>query len=205
MGPVRGNSREPHPPRVWAVVLGLAVLNAACGDEAGRAKGAETVAEAVPPVAEPSKEPSAQEQRDGYKASAPEQDGERRVRYGRALADGTQEVALTELLSAPKKYADSTVRTSGVVARVCKAMGCWMELRAAGNADSDTGATLRAPMAGHAFFLPQDAVGKPATIEGPVRLAPLTDAQKAHYRAEGMQAVDQIASIDAEAVVIGAP
>lgn len=120
--------------------------------------------------------------------------------FGRALRQGTEEVALSDLLEHPETYADHSVRTSGTVARVCQKMGCWMELRV-----PDGDATLRAPMAGHAFFLPQDVIGRAAVVEGTVRVKPLTEDQKAHYRSEGMRAVEVAASLDAEAVRVSAP
>lgn len=117
--------------------------------------------------------------------------------FGRPLRDGTAEVALATLLATPDTYAGQHVRTRGVVARVCQAMGCWLELRAGSGKGQ-----LRAPMAGHAFFVPKTLVGQTAVVEGTVRVEPLTDAQKAHYRSEGMQAVDVAVSLDAEAVVV---
>lgn len=144
------------------------------------------------PVPEPAPSPTASSDKTG----SPDPTDTART-FGRPMKDGIAEVSLATLLARPEAYADRSVRTRGVVSRVCQSMGCWLELR-----DPDAGARLRAPMAGHAFFVPQSLVGKSALLEGTVRVQALTDAQKAHYRAEGMQAVEAAVSLDADSVAI---
>jgi hypothetical protein len=69
--------------------------------------------------------------------------------------------ALDALLREPARYQAKTVRTEGVVSAVCKSMGCWMEI-----ADATGQAHIR--MAGHSFFVPKDASGHRAVIQGTV-------------------------------------
>jgi hypothetical protein len=101
---------------------------------------------------------------------------------------------VAELMKAPEPYLGKTVKCEGKVARVCQNAGCWLELTAASGGEG-----LRVPMAGHAFFIPQDAVGQLAVVEGALRRAELPAAQRAHYQSEGMQAVGPLA-LDATSV-----
>jgi len=117
--------------------------------------------------------------------------------FGAPIDPSTPEIELAALLAAPEQHAGKTVRTQGTVSRVCQAAGCWMELR-----DDASGASVRTPMAGHAFFLPQRAVGKHAAIEGVVQLRPLSVAQKQHLEAEGAQATASALSIAATGVAL---
>jgi hypothetical protein len=104
---------------------------------------------------------------------------------------------LADITSAPERFKDQVVRTEGTIARVCQAMGCWMELQAAADAPA-----VRVPMAGHAFFLPKDVAGRHAMIEGRVALQELTPEARAHLAAEGAVAVASALSIAATTVVI---
>lgn len=81
-------------------------------------------------------------------------------KFGQPVTE-TKATALTDLVSEPAKFADQTVRTEGTVSAVCKSMGCWMEI-----ADSSGQAHIK--MAGHAFFVPREASGHRAIVQGKV-------------------------------------
>ena len=81
-------------------------------------------------------------------------------KFGAEITEKTS-VALDSLLREPAKFQAKTVRTEGTVSAVCKAMGCWMEL-----ADAQGQAHVR--MAGHSFFVPRDASGHHAVVQGTV-------------------------------------
>ena len=72
-----------------------------------------------------------------------------------------------------------------------------MELR-----DDASGQSVRTPMAGHAFFLPQRALGKRAAIQGVVELRPLSPAHKQHLEGEGATATGSDLSISATGVAL---
>lgn len=150
-----------------------------------------------PASEEPTSQPAAEGEGEGYEATTP-----------RRLADGTEvfggeltaELAVTPLssiLKEPERFGDARVKTQGVVERVCAMMGCWMEL-----SSGDGGEALRAPMAGHAFFLPQEVVGRRATVEGVIHLRELSDAQKKHLEAEGAKATGAAVSLEAMTVAV---
>lgn len=117
--------------------------------------------------------------------------------FGAPLAGATALTGLAEITGAPERFKDQVVRTEGTIARVCQAMGCWMELQA-----SAADPAVRVPMAGHAFFLPKDVAGRHATIEGRVALQELTPEVRAHLASEGAVAVASALSISATTVVI---
>lgn len=68
---------------------------------------------------------------------------------------------LTDLVKEPGKFSDQTVRTEGTVSAVCKSMGCWMEI-------TDTSGQAHIKMAGHSFFVPREASGHHAVVQGKV-------------------------------------
>ncbi|WP_050429408.1 DUF4920 domain-containing protein [Chondromyces crocatus] len=78
--------------------------------------------------------------------------------YGAPITEA-KTTALTELLSEPAKYNGQTLRTEGVVTAVCKSMGCWMEI-------GDSKGTAHIKMAGHSFFVPKEASGHRAVVQG---------------------------------------
>ena len=82
---------------------------------------------------------------------------------------------------------DKTVRTEGVVSAVCKSMGCWMEI-------ADPAGQAHIKMAGHSFFVPRDASGHRAVVQGTV-LRPSHD----ECSEEAKQQTGAVAKIEIEA------
>jgi len=115
--------------------------------------------------------------------------------FGAALDPSTPELSLAQLLAAPAEHAGKTVRTRGTIQRVCQRMGCWMELQGEGAPSA-----VRIPMADHAFFLPQNVVGRRAEIQGTVSVAALSADHKRHLESEGAQATNVNVSIAATGV-----
>jgi hypothetical protein len=98
-------------------------------------------------------------------------------RYGAALQPGP-EVALTALLADPKAYADQTVTTQGKVQRACSRKGCWMEIGEGPDA-------CRITFKDYAFFVPTDAAGAQAKIQGRLDTREVEPAAVAHLESEG--------------------
>lgn len=174
------------------LALSLCGLSA-CGSEAAPAlTPVATEATAEAPAVEAPDEP-ALEVATGPAPTEVLADGARL--YGTALSD-TPTIDLADISAAPATYDGQIVHTAGTIARVCQAMGCWMELQA------DGVEPVRVPMAGHAFFLPRDAAGRPAEIEGRVALRTLSPEARAHLEGEGAVATASTLSIDATGVVV---
>ncbi|MFT3921457.1 MAG: DUF4920 domain-containing protein [Myxococcales bacterium] len=117
--------------------------------------------------------------------------------FGAPLTQQTA-VPVSEVLANPEPLLGKVVQCSGVVARVCERAGCWLELRAEGSPASEG---LRVPMARHAFFIPQDAVGRPAIVEGELSARELGAGERAHLEGEGLKAIGPL-SLSASGVVI---
>jgi len=81
-------------------------------------------------------------------------------KFGQPVTEA-KSTTLTDLTKEPAKFADQTVRTEGVVSAVCKSMGCWMEI-------ADTSGQAHIKMAGHSFFVPREASGHRAVVQGKV-------------------------------------
>ncbi|MEZ6037277.1 MAG: DUF4920 domain-containing protein [Planctomycetota bacterium] len=84
---------------------------------------------------------------------------------------------LTEVMKDPAKFAGKPIRVTGPITDVCQTKGCWM--------------TLGKPAAGqppflvkfkdYAFFVPKDAAGRDAIIEGELSFMQETVEQTRHY------------------------
>ena len=117
-------------------------------------------------------------------------------RFGAAPSIPGAPLDVSELLAHPEPHLGKSVKCAGTVARVCQNAGCWLELQAEAGKPG-----LRVPMANHAFFIPKDAIGQRAVVEGALHRQELPEGQRAHYQSEGMQAVGPL-SLEATSVVL---
>ncbi|MRG94143.1 DUF4920 domain-containing protein [Polyangium spumosum] len=145
-----------HTSRLFVSLAGLTLLLAACSKPDAPAP---TVS--GEPPAKPTEAPA---QPQGATAEGIKPLTQKK--FGQPVTEA-KTTALTDLTKEPTKFADQTVRTEGVVSSVCKSMGCWMEI-------ADTSGKAHIKMAGHSFFVPRDASGHRAVIQGKV-LAPEAD------------------------------
>lgn len=112
--------------------------------------------------------------------------------FGTAITESST-TALTSLVSEPAKFADKTIRTEGVVSAVCKSMGCWMEI-------GDASGQAHIKMAGHSFFIPREANGHRARIQGKVLPAAADEsACKDNCRENAEKETGRVAKIEIEA------
>jgi hypothetical protein len=116
--------------------------------------------------------------------------------FGAPLSAQGELVDVATLLADPAPYLQRNLKCRGTVARVCQAAGCWLELRAAAD-----GSGLRVPMAGHAFFVPQDIVGQVAVVEGRLSARELAETERAHLTGEGLKATGPL-FLEATGVVV---
>ena len=96
---------------------------------------------------------------------------------------------LKELLTSPDDFAGKTVLVEGTVTRACSKKGCWMELSTAphspAGAASPPGAACRVTFKDYGFFVPLDAAGSHARVEGELEVKEVTAAHVNHLEAEG--------------------
>jgi hypothetical protein len=136
------------PPALPRLLVALAVAVTGCAKPHGPATTENAVAKAAPPV-------------DGLAAaSGVELSPLPKKVFGAALT-GIEPTPLSTLLHNADDFNKKTLRTEGVVSAVCKSMGCWMEL-------ADDSRMLHVRMAGHSFFVPKNASGHHAMVEGTV-------------------------------------
>jgi hypothetical protein len=79
-------------------------------------------------------------------------------KFGTAITESSN-TTLSSLVTEPARFSARTVRTEGVVSAVCQSMGCWMEI-------VDDSGQAHIKMAGHSFFIPKEASGHHAVVQG---------------------------------------
>jgi hypothetical protein len=87
----------------------------------------------------------------------------------------SETVAFSDVLKEPQKYAGRVVRIEGVVEKVCKAEGCWMEISPAAGAES-----IRVTFKNHGFFVPKDSKSMKFRAEGEFGVKVLSKEQVDH-------------------------
>ena len=87
----------------------------------------------------------------------------------------------------PGKYASQPILVEGVIVRSCKMEGCWLEL-----APSKESSAVRIKMKDHAFFVPLDAAGLKARVEGVMSVKTLSKAEVDHLMNEDGAKFDKI-------------
>ncbi len=101
--------------------------------------------------------------------------------HGAPLA-GAPAVPLEALLGDPQPHVGKTVTLEGPVRQACTRKGCWMEL-----ASVAKGPGVRVRFKDYGFFVPTDAAGATARVEGEVSVAELSESRAAHWASEGAQ------------------
>ena len=101
--------------------------------------------------------------------------------FGSAIAPGS-EVLLANVLANPRQFEGKTVTVQGDVRRVCKKMGCWMELA---TEKSETAPGCRVFFGAHQFFVPKDSDGSHARVQGEVQVKQVQADFVEHLEQEG--------------------
>jgi hypothetical protein len=105
----------------------------------------------------------------GADAPAPEQFG-----AALGLSDTTP---LERVLAAPDRYTEAPVLLRGRLTDVCQKKGCWTMLQ-------DGDAVVRVRFRDYGFFLPQEALGRMAWVEGVASIRELSEGEARHLAAE---------------------
>ena len=96
-------------------------------------------------------------------------------RFGKPL-QGLKPTPLADLLAKPED--GKAVRVEGRVQAVCQNKGCWLEL-------AEGRSAVHVTFQGYSFFLPRDAAGKDAVLEGKVIVKQPAPGEVEHLEAEG--------------------
>jgi hypothetical protein len=95
----------------------------------------------------------------------------------------------------PDAWKGKTVQLRGKIEKVCAKKGCWMTL--AGGKEQ-----VRVGFKDYAFFVPLDAAGREAAVEGIVDVRVETEAERRHYAEDAKKSREEIEAIKGDKVVI---
>ena len=113
-------------------------------------------------------------------------DAQGKIKRGAAIG-AAQKVSLAKAMKDPNKYRGKTNLVEGVIVRSCKMEGCWLEL-----APKKDASAVRIKMKDHAFFVPLDAAGLNAKVEGRMSVKTLSKAEVDHLTNEDGAKFDKI-------------
>lgn len=80
-------------------------------------------------------------------------------------------------------------KVTGKVTEVCKAMGCWIRIEKA------DGSSLMVKSKDHAFFMPQDLVGKTVVVEGSATIKEVSEDKRRHFAEDAGKSKEEIKKI----------
>lgn len=103
-------------------------------------------------------------------------------------------MTVAEALGKVDALKDQTIQVKGKVKAVCKKKGCWMQLDPEGAAASPVRVTFK----DYGFFVPLDADGSDAIIEGIIEVKVTTEAMRKHFAADGGATPEEIAKIQGD-------
>jgi|JI10StandDraft_1071094.scaffolds.fasta_scaffold31243_5 hypothetical protein len=126
--------------------------------------------------------------------AAPASASEEVIHRGAAFTLAEQ-VTLDDIAKDPTAFAGKTVKVTGKIGSVCKKKGCWMTL----NGQTNT-AVARITFKDYGFFVPLDAEGKLATLEGVVEAKVLGEAERKHLAEDAKKPVEEIPSAELRVV-----
>ncbi|MFN3242847.1 MAG: DUF4920 domain-containing protein [Planctomycetota bacterium] len=98
--------------------------------------------------------------------------------FGAGIEKGTAPVTLAEVMESPKDFVGKKVRVRGPITGVCQVKGCWMNL---GKPDAKGNPPIFVKFKDYAFFVPKDASGRDAILEGQLSFKQETVAETRHY------------------------
>ena len=131
--------------------------------------------EATPAPTSGTKKPAAEaDATQTTKAQEPKKLDEARYdHFGTGIVEGSA-TSLTDAVKDPAKFTGKTVRLEGKIDEICQVKGCWMTMGDAKN-------PVMVKFKDYGFFMPKDASGRTAIIEGTMAMKQETVAQTKHY------------------------
>jgi hypothetical protein len=100
-------------------------------------------------------------------------------------------VAVSAVMSDAQQYNGKYLSLTGTVASVCPKKGCWITL--AEGSTKPMFIKFTCPVDGR--LIPMEAVGKPAVVEGLVKVVTLSEAEARHYKEDAGAAQEEIEKI----------
>ena len=94
--------------------------------------------------------------------------------FGTGITQGDKPAPLADVLKNPDAFTGKTVRVEGPITAICQTKGCWMHLGA-------QNPPVMVKFKDYAFFMPKDASGRTAIVEGTMTMKQETVEQTKHY------------------------
>ncbi|MFY9342931.1 MAG: DUF4920 domain-containing protein, partial [Planctomycetota bacterium] len=94
--------------------------------------------------------------------------------FGDGITDGAAATSLAQALKTPDDFTGKVVRIEAPITAVCQTKGCWMHLGA-------QQPPVMVKFKDYAFFVPKDASGRAAIVEGTMTLKQESVEQTKHY------------------------
>jgi hypothetical protein len=98
-------------------------------------------------------------------------------------------VAISELTTLMGDKTELQVKLSATVDAVCQKKGCWMDLK------SGDSSTLRVTFKDYGFFVPKDAAGKQAVVQGIAKIEETSVADLKEYAKDAGKSTEEIEAI----------
>ncbi|MFK7742685.1 MAG: DUF4920 domain-containing protein [Planctomycetota bacterium] len=98
--------------------------------------------------------------------------------FGSGIKGSAKPLTLATVMANPTKFANKKIRLSGPITGVCQAKGCWMNL---GKPLPNGNPPVFVKFKDYAFFVPKDASGSEAVVEGTLSYKQETVAETRHY------------------------
>ena len=98
--------------------------------------------------------------------------------FGAGIKPGTAPVTLKQVMANPKNILGKPVRMQAQITAVCQAKGCWMHL---GKELPNGNPPVMVKFKDYGFFMPKDASGRSAIVEGTMTFKQETVAETRHY------------------------
>lgn len=108
--------------------------------------------------------------------------------FGEAI-DTTGAVSLPEFMKTLGNQDSVQVKLSASIEEVCQKKGCWMKL------NKGDGSTMRVSFKDYAFFVPKDASGKKAYIDGIAYYQVTSVEELKHFAHDAGQSKEEIEAI----------
>jgi hypothetical protein len=107
---------------------------------------------------------------------------------------GENAADVATVLTSLKGKDSLALKLTGTITSVCQKKGCWMEM------DLGKGQTMRVTFKDYAFFVPKDADGKTAIIEGYAYNDTISVEELKHYAEDAGKSKEEIEKITAPEV-----
>jgi hypothetical protein len=95
----------------------------------------------------------------------------------------TDSVPVDDVMTRPDEFNGKTVRVAANITKVCKKKGCWFVMAG----DKADGAYIRVTMKDYGFFVPVDADGRKAVVEGVFKKVDVPEAARKHLAEDGKE------------------